>query len=309
MRLSLPILSCLVLSACSTDPLARLNRVGDIGVAEDAGQRDALPDATETILPQVAPPQVQPGTEPERGLLGFLKRRADAVREAGTAESDLPQEAPGDSSPDTVVQAAVSSQDDAQLAALSAEPKPEPRKGGLFGWLSRADAPEVEEGTPVAEPQDAGAILPHGAVARVCEIPARSLGIKAESFPGRGGYTLYDSAPGSTDARNFYLDGFDDGCLRQFTAALVLFGSVESYEQIHYGAPGVTLPRAETDIAYEQLKAKVCGVAADRPCGSRLSRLSRNTAFVSIYERFEDNARWSTMLVHDGAVLAVDTKD
>ncbi|MFW2545049.1 hypothetical protein ACN2XU_20655 [Primorskyibacter sp. 2E107] len=344
MRLTLIVLACLGLGACSGDPFAGMPRFGDVTVDGTAGQADALPDAAQADLTEVAPPVVATQTTPQRGFLGFLRRKAEEGQGAAAAEATMASVGePGDSSlaeereptrarglfggffrgdaedgaaaREAVQEAALLPEGDTPGPGAPVPQAPESEPRGLFGGLFGGDDPSepATDATPGPSAPDyakvgPGVTLPHGTVARLCGVEGRSLGKKAESFPLRGTYTLFDSKPGSTEARNFYLSGFDDGCLRQFTAALVMFGSVESYEQIHYGAPGVTLPRSETDVAYEGLKGRLCGVARDAPCGSKISRLSGNTAFVSIYERFENNARWTTLLVHDGDLLAVDTK-
>ena len=179
---------------------------------------------------------------------------------------------------------------------------PAPRKARKSAKGPKPGAPDYAQVGP-------GQTLPYGKIARLCGVSARKMGKRVETYPKLGNrYTLYDSAPGATGPRNFYLTGFDDGCARQFTAALVLFGTPETYEQIHYGAPSSTQPKAATDKAYERLKSRVCGVGRGKPCGAKIKRLSRDTTFVSIYERFGNNARWTTMLVHDGEVMALDTK-
>ncbi|WP_136442896.1 hypothetical protein [Pacificoceanicola onchidii] len=360
MRLPLLTLFCLVVAGCSVDPLARVDRLDDVVVAEDAGRLDALPNSEEPDLTEVETPAAAVAEKPQGGFLGFLKRKAETAQASENDPAEAPQSASAaveetqEQSADAEqaeapLQTAEAAAEDApprerslfvrllgkndtdkgdltepeqvQLAALApetAEPEAqaelevEPQKRGLFGRVQKDAEQSAPAGPQPGAPDYAkvgpGVKLPHGEVARLCGVSPRSLGKKAESFPNRGGYTLFDSEPGSTGVRNFYLSGFDDGCLRQFSAALVMFGSVESYEQIHYGAPGMTLPRGATDQAYERLKGRVCGVPSNKPCGAKRGRLSANTAFVSIYERFESTGRWSTLLVHDGAVLAVDTK-
>lgn len=154
-----------------------------------------------------------------------------------------------------------------------------------------------------------GTILPYGRVARICGPAKRSLGTKVEQFPAnRPRHVLYDSDPGNTSPHTFYLTGFDDGCVRQFTASLAVFGSVEMHEQLRYGLPAEVQPYSDTDKAYERLKSRVCGVARKMPCGTRRSKLERDTVFLSIYERYGSNARWSNLLLHRGQVLAQDSK-
>ncbi|CUH78152.1 hypothetical protein [Tropicibacter naphthalenivorans] len=226
--------------------------------------------------------------------------------------------------------AAPEPQPEVQLAAMAppepqTAPKPKQKSGGLFsrilnsGDTDRAggtSAPKAAKtakgpkpGAPDYQQVALGDRLPYGALARVCDAPRGKLGRKIGGYPERGSqYTLYDSAPGSTAPHNFYLTGFDDNCARVFTAALVMFGSPESYEQINYGPAGNTQPKSDTDRAYEQVKSRVCKVGKGKPCGSAMSRLARDTVFVSVYERFDSNPRWKNMLLHDGEVVAVDMK-
>ncbi|WGW05068.1 hypothetical protein [Tropicibacter oceani] len=306
MRLIILNLALVALVGCG-DPLDRMPRLADVDLPQGSAQADALPDPDQQDLTRSAPVTIAAQDDgPRTGLLGFLRRKTDEAR----AEAPDPAPAAPEAAP-------APEQESIQLAALAPPPEEKPAKKGLFAALRRgapadqgsATAKAPAPGAPDYEQVGPGVTLAPGKVARLCGAPANRLGKKAESFPARGGaYTLYDSAPGSTAPRSFYLTGFDDGCARQFTAALVMFGSVETYEQFHYGTPGATLPRSDTDQAYEALKSRVCRVAQGKPCGSRISALSRNTAFVSVYERFENNSRWTTMLVHDGQVLAVDTK-
>jgi hypothetical protein len=37
-------------------------------------------------------------------------------------------------------------------------------------------------------------------------------------------------------------------------------------------------------------------------------RFARNTAFVSVYERFGSNPVWKTILLHDGEVIETDIR-
>ena len=187
-----------------------------------------------------------------------------------------------------------SGDDDTDLASAS-----KPRRAGS---APRPGAPDYRE-VPL------GTRLPYGEIARVCDVPKRKLGKKVEGYPARGSrYVLYDGQPGATSAHSFYLTGFKDNCARTFTAALVLFGSPESYEQIHYGPSGDSQPLSETDKAYEKVKRRVCGVRQGKPCTKKMKKLSRDTVFVSVYERFGSNPRWKNILLHDGEVVAMDVK-
>ena len=140
-------------------------------------------------------------------------------------------------------------------------------------------------------------------MARLCGVDVTRLGQEVEAHRR---YRLYDSAAGTTAPRNWYVSGFDDGCARQFTAALALFGTIETHESLRYGAAAKDLPVTETDLAYKDVKSRVCRVGRDAPCGARADRLDRTSVFLTIYERFGDNARWVNAFLHDGAVAAVD---
>ena len=154
-----------------------------------------------------------------------------------------------------------------------------------------------------------GAVLPYGKVARICGLTKRQMGKKIAQYPERRPvHQLYDSDPESTDPRSFYLTGFADGCARQFTAALAVFGSVGMHEMLRYGLPAEVQPYSGTDKAYERLKRKVCGKPKRKPCGSKISLMEKDTVFLSVYERFEGNAQWMNLLLHKGDVVAQDNK-
>lgn len=214
---------------------------------------------------------------------GFLARlfgnKPDTVETTPIAE--LPPEAYG-------VTSDVAGKEDEQQGFL-----------GLVSGKKTSDVPDVTPNT----------VLPYGEVARVCDLPRSRMGKKVAQFPERRPrHRLYDSDPGNTGPHTFYLTGFDDGCARQFTASVALFGSVGMHEQLRYGLPAEVQPYSKTDKSYEKLKSRVCGMPRKKPCGSKLSRLESNTVFLSIYEKFGGNERWSNLLLHDGRLLAQDTK-
>lgn len=169
--------------------------------------------------------------------------------------------------------------------------------GGSFSGDSVADVREA----------DFGAVQHFGEVARVCEAKGRDLGQQVNETAAKG-YRLYDSEPGSSGARKYYITGFADGCPRQLTAANVLLAGASDYEQFRFGPAGENLPYGETDAVYEEIKGQVCGAGRGEPCGRRLAALDKNTFFVSAYERFGETSRWSEILVHDGAVMAIAMK-
>lgn len=311
MRLALICLIAFALAGCG-DPLKKVQRLDQVEVAEGAGQADVLApaDGAEGAVAMAPEPEA-----PKRGLLGFLKRKADEGSAEPATEPNAVDGEPAEAAPVESAEAAEPEQEIAMAA-----PEAAPRRG-LFGRVRAgrndtaaggrpsATARGPDRGAPDFQQVAFGASVPYGQMARVCGVPDRQLGKRAGGYPERGAkYTLYDSAPGGTGPRNFYLTGFKDGCARQFTAALVLFGSPESYEQIHYGPAGQSQPKSDTDAAYEQVKSRVCRVGKGKPCGSAMSRLARDTVFVSVYERFDSNPRWKNILLHDGEVLAMDMK-
>ncbi|WP_417725615.1 hypothetical protein [Salipiger sp.] len=225
-----------------------------------------------------------PGAESDAergGLLGFFARRAASAKAA--------ESAPGEASPDGTA-ATASEQSGGGLAAL-------------FGGGGKGPAPDAPDFRQVGP----GTTLPFGEMARLCGVPEHALGTRIATYPEnrRNGYALYDTAPGGSGARTLFLTGFPDGCARQLTGALAMFGSAEMHEELRYGPAGKTLPRSTTDAAYEKVKAGVCKVASGKPCGRALSRLEKDTAFVTVYPAF-GSRNWLDILLHDGAVVAVD---
>ncbi len=74
-----------------------------------------------------------------------------------------------------------------------------------------------------------GAAQHFGEVARVCDAKGRDLGQQVNETAAKG-YRLYDSKPGTSGARSYYITGFADGCPRQLTAANVLLADASHYE-------------------------------------------------------------------------------
>lgn len=159
------------------------------------------------------------------------------------------------------------------------------------GAMSRSDAPP-------------GTVLPFGEVAKVCGVSGRALGAEVARSDGRRGYRLYDTAPGSTAARTHYLTGFKDGCARQFTAALALFGTAQVHETTRYN-PANKIPYSETDEAYEVVKRQVCGVGRGAFCPeAKAAWMDREAAFLSVYRDFGVSAHWMEIFLHGGRLVA-----
>jgi hypothetical protein len=162
-------------------------------------------------------------------------------------------------------------------------------------------------GAGIEQPAPAdGALLPYGEIALVCGADDDSLGT---AIATQSGYVIRDTDPTSVAPRTQYITGFPDGCARQFTGALALFGDVGTHEVFRYEPSNAEIPYSATDLAYEQIKARICGAAQGQPCGGALDRLGRRTTFVSIYENFGTNPTWADILIHDGAVVAMDFKE
>ncbi len=187
---------------------------------------------------------------------------------------------------------------------MLASPEELDREGGFFGGGTATRSAGIDLlDVPV------GAVMPYGSVARVCDAKGRDMGSQIDKAPERGsGFTLYDSNPKSTGARTFYMTGFADGCARQFTAALAMFGAPSMHEQLRYGRPAEEYPYSDTDQAYEKVKSQICRVGKRKPCGRAIGRLEKDTVFVSTYENFGNNARWADILLHNGQVMAAAIK-
>ncbi len=145
-----------------------------------------------------------------------------------------------------------------------------------------------------------GAALPFGEVATACGTREAALGTRIEELAG---YAIHDTAPGSTAPRTHFVTGFSDGCPRQVTAALAVFGDPLTHETSRYRTS--SRPYGPVDDAYEALKARVCGVPAGQPCGAAMGRLAADTAFLSLYPEFGGEA-YSDVLFHAGEVVAAD---
>lgn len=164
---------------------------------------------------------------------------------------------------------------------------------------------------------EAGAALPEdavvwgtrpkfGVVAPVCHYSKKDLGTLVGQYPDkRPQYRLYDSDTTAERARAFYITGFADGCLRQVTAAQVVFGTVQMHEQLRYGLPSDLYPYTGTDKAYEGLKRRICKVARKTPCaGPQKDVLMKTAVFLSVYNAGFDGGDWASLLIHDGRLLA-----
>jgi len=284
MRQAVYLAFCLLAVACS-DPLDQIPRLSDQDLADD-------------------PPQVGLVQKPDLGTGGgFLARllrgdEDDAARAtAGVSETAPTPEPEPEAKPEANTE-----------LALAETPKPEtPKGGGLLSFLR----PETTTATPSSAQSEIapGTVLPYGQAARICGLDKAAMGKRVQQYPEkRPVYALYDSDPRDSGPHSFYVTGFADGCAQQFTASLVMFGSVGLHEQLRYGLPAKVQPYSDTDQAYETIKSRVCRVGRQTPCGASLSRLERDTVFITIYKNFGGNTEWSEMLLHDRQMVALSHK-
>lgn len=300
-------IAALALLAACGDPLAGVPRISDLDIVETDPVAQALPtdaeiaregffgtDAARTGTTAATEAVDTQESNRRGGFLGLFSRAA-----AG------PTVVPAEGGSTEVAGAETNAAEEESTRVASLEPETaQPAQSGLFsGLLGGGTSPRPgDDILDVAH----GTVLPYGVIARSCETKRRSLGKKVES--SASGFKLYDTNPGISGQRTYYITGFADGCPRQLTAANVLLGAPSFYELLHYGPAGAHLPVGETDRAYEKVKRQVCGSGKGKPCGSRIKSLERNTVFVNAYARPKDNTSWSEMLIHDGEVLATTEK-
>ncbi|MFA5580381.1 MAG: hypothetical protein WDA25_00345 [Paracoccaceae bacterium] len=145
-----------------------------------------------------------------------------------------------------------------------------------------------------------------GEVARVCGLSDADLGHEVDRFPreGRPVWRMYDVAPDATAPRAKYITGFADGCARQVSASVALFGSPLVHESHRYSDAMADIPYSHAATAYEAIKSGICGVGRSTPCPpARMGAVERAVAFVSVYHRFGDTDRWLELLLHDGRIV------
>ncbi len=246
------------------------------------------------------------------GIFSFLKpKRAEgatdevAMRAETEAGAALAEAESSEVRPETYgVQTALPEvPEEAAPEVQAATPAAKTRKP-LFGFLKAAP-----KNGPVSTVKT-GEVLPFGEVGINCEIRPRAMGAKVDQFPreGRPVWQLYDSAPENTAPHSQYITGFADGCARQVTAALVMFGAAGLHEVLRY-SDDTDRDWSNADKTYEKIKRKTCGVGRGSYCpAERLSDLERQVAFVSIYPRFGAEEDWLELLLHDGQVMSEEMR-
>ena len=250
-----------------------------------------------------AVPVAAPEADAKPKLFGFLKPKPENTQADAVVVADAEKIAPEDAQNDEaeIVQASLSVEP-AKSPSVSAAKSERSGFKGLFSGRKAAvlTGPDAQLVTP-------GTALGFGTIARVCALKKSDLGREVErSSDGKGKFRLYDSAPGSVLPRAFYITGFDDGCPRQVTAALAMFGDVAQHEALRYGEASKGKPWSETDKAYEKVKRQVCKAGKGKPCGAKLKTLEKSTSFVTVYNTFVGAQSWRNILLHDGSVVAMN---
>ncbi|QQA42108.1 hypothetical protein [Pelagovum pacificum] len=282
MRLFILAAAGLLLASCG-DPLRNVDRLSDVdggvggpSLASSGEESPLLSDAGaaggELEAAAVAEARASSGDAPPRGLLAIF----GADRQSGPTD-----------------------------AAMTTDPEPARRGGGLGALFGGGGTPAPATG-PDSTDVAPGTVVGFGQIARVCDRPRNGYGTRVAAGSG---FEVFDTIPNSTAPRPHYITGFSDGCARTISAGLVLSGDVGTYEVVRYQAERGQRSNTATDQAYERIKNDVCGVRTGQSCGQRIDRLARDTIFLSAYQSFGGGERWAEILLHDGAVAAITTRD
>lgn len=244
--------------------------------------------------------------KPRRGLWPFGGKTSPTSTRAGEktarrAPETVPVSAPAESGADAST----------GLSKTDA-PAAKPKRGlRLFGKKDGASSAKRKSKTRSASliPELAPGARPAvGQVVKRCDLRPRDMGRLSDKYPQRAPrYKLYDSAPNNTATRAFYITGFTDGCAREIHAAVAMFAGPVLHEQLRFGAPAKVLARGGVDAAYDKIKRKTCGAGRKTPCGSKIAKLDKTTAFVTAYPR-AGGPQWANLLLHDGVLMAADAK-
>ncbi|NIY80571.1 hypothetical protein HCZ23_13980 [Celeribacter sp. HF31] len=283
--------------------LASTEEIAAAPEALEGGERADVALGEETLDPHTA--EVVAGadqilaetTEVRRaglgGMFAFLKPKRD---EAQVEEVAMPVEEGFEARPETHGVAP-------ELPEQATPTEPKSRKP-LFGFLQ-----SQPKDAPVSTVKP-GELLAFGEVGINCEIRPRAMGEKVDQFPreGRPVWQLYDSDPSSIEPRSQYITGFSDGCARQVTAALTMFGAAGLHEVLRYSDHSER-DWSQADKTYEKIKRQACGVGRGEYCpAASLDALERQVAFVSVYPYFGAEEDWLELLLHDGQVMSEEMR-
>ena len=231
-----------------------------------------------------------------RGLRGLFSRNRNS-EEPPQAEVILAATPPPPDTDEAILETAP-----ALPEPPTTEADPQPRlRAWPFGRANRPPSPDLA----LPEFQTSPGSLPFGQVAEACDVKRRDLG---KQVAQANGYKLFDTAPESATPRAQYLTGFKDGCPRQFTAALALFGSAQVHEAKRYARSNKT-PYSELDLAFERIKNRICGTGTGEYCPrNKAEKLDRDTAFVTVYRGFGDSGLWLEIFLHKGKLVSFQTR-
>lgn len=304
-------------------------------VAEKSGQSKGLFAFLKPVPPEVSPLsgteiEVVAGTSPEQSAtliampeaadLAVDEAQGDPVDEAKTGglfaflkpkHPPAPAEPePFEARPETLgVPAVLPTPDEAPDAAEPPETQAPtasaaPKKP-LFGFLK----PKATHGTPKSTVQP-GEVLPFGEVGIACEANKRSMGREVDQFPREGTtvWRLFDTDPANTGPRTQFITGFADGCARQVTASLVMFGEAGLHEVLRYSDSNEA-DWSQADKSYEAIKSSTCGVKRKQRCpADKVGLLEKQLAFVSVYPTFGAPKGWLELLLHNGDVMSEEIR-
>ena len=175
----------------------------------------------------------------------------------------------------------------------------------LFGFLK----PKASHDSPKATVQP-GEILPFGEVGIACGANKRNMGREVDQFPREGAtvWRLFDTDPANTGPRTQFITGFADGCPRQVTAALVMFGAADLHEVLRYSESN-DREWTKADKSYEAIKSATCGVKRKQRCpANKVGLLEKQLAFVSVYPTFGAPKGWLELLLHNGDVMSEEIR-
>jgi hypothetical protein len=289
----------------------------DIEVVDGALPVEAIPETalltdapelpvvenTDPILDTIVPVKSGLG-----GLFGFLKPKQTSVTTQAALKAPSPEIDPAVSGNVDIgpVPTPLAENTPALLEEPTSEANIAPKKP-IFGFLKpKAGARNTSLSTVAL-----GETLPFGTVGISCDARPKDMGKRVDQFPNTGTATwqIYDTNPTSTTPRTQYITGFKDGCARQVTAALILFGAPSLHEVHRYAKARSKVSWSKADNTYETIKSKVCGVGRATPCPeNKIGKLEKHMAFVSVYKQFGDAQGWLELLLYDGKVTTKELR-
>ncbi|SEK50765.1 hypothetical protein [Pacificibacter marinus] len=227
------------------------------------------------------------------GVFGFLKRKPTGAPQVVALKAPNPLNVPISDTQAVVPEGS-------EIPVVPKAVTPKRSLLGLFKSNGQTRARHIPLST-VAR----GEVLPFGTVGITCEARKKDMGKAVAQFPHKGKATwqLFDTDPTSITPRTQYITGFSDGCARQVTAALILFGAPSLHEVHRYSTAQNKVLWSSADNSYEAIKSSACGVPHKTPCpAGKIESLEQNLAFVSIYKQFGDAKGWLELLLHDGSM-------